>query len=668
MCVRSPRLGLRCLFGCITGITLLVAPVTAQDRGVARDSVSDALSFESKSPPASRLLPSDTYAYLRIRNVADLKVGFARSSLGQMLDDPAMRPFISDTYQTVSNTLEEFASQIGLSLDEMLSIPQGQIAIALVPGAPPEEEPKNPTRGPDEDEDELTDEEIGRRLQRQRRQQNSFAVVLIIETGEKNASQTRMRELLAEIGDLSGRNQFVRDDEKIGDHELTSWRRPRGRGQHVEWFERDGVFVVGLGRRAAADVLERWNESDEPRNRKEASERSKDTDSQMVEISGNLSSNPDFGAVMTRSIGAEEETPQITFFVHPYAIAQKIISRTGSAFFIMPIVDTLGAEKIRGIGGSIFRGGDIVEGIIHAHVVIDAPRDGFFGVVRPETVEPSPPDWVPADATSYTTAHWDIATSTDNLTKIVDQFAGEGSFDRFTEDRVKGRLDISLKEDLIANLTGRYVGVQRYQLPAAWNAVARLHALQVHDVDKAREMLKKAKTKLPPADMQAENVGGIEVYFIANRRELPDTLRTPERSVALIDDYLVLADSRELVEQVVRARGGKTPRLVDDTDYALMISELGAKLDGEQPFLLSFSRDADSYRVLYNMAASQTFADTLNRRGENNPVAQKFADLLRRQQLPSFDKLQKYFNVSGSFGYDEPGGLHFGLMTLRPLE
>ncbi|MCM2369061.1 DUF3352 domain-containing protein [Aporhodopirellula aestuarii] len=628
-------------------------------------------SFDSNCPPASRLLPSDTYVYLRIRDTTDLKAGFSRSSLGKMLNDPAMRPFVSDTYETLSETLAEFASQIGLSLDELLAIPQGQIALGVVPGAPPEAEPTPaPNRGPNQDagNPEETDEEIARRLQRQRRQQNSFAFVLIVETGEKNDSQATMRELLAEIGELSEKNQFVRGEEKIGEHTLTSWRRPRGRGQHLEWFERDGVFVIGVGRRAAADVLERWNESDEPRNRKEAAERARDTDSQIVEISGNLSSNADFGVVMTRSVSAEAETPQITFFVHPYAIAQKIISRSGSAFFIMPIVDTLGAEKIRGIGGSIFRGGDLVENIIHVHVVIDPPRDGFFGVVRPEAVEPTPPNWVPADVTKYTTAQWDIATASDNLTKIVDRFAGEGSFDRFAEDRIKARLDVSLRDEVIPNLTGRYVGVQRYQLPAAWNALARLDALQVRDADKANELLKKVKTKLPASDMQRENIGGVEVYFMQNSRELPDTLRTPQRSIALIDDYLMLADSRELIEQVIKTRAGRNSSLIDDPDYALMISELGAKLEGEKPFLLNFARDADSYRVFYDMAASSTFSETLLRRGENNRVAKRFGDLLDRQQLPSFDELRKYFGVSGSFGYDESGGLHFGLMNLRPLE
>lgn len=635
--------------------TFMPAVVIAQDRGLT----GDAQSFESRCPPASKLFPADTMAYLRIRNTTEMKAGFSRSTLGKMLGDPTMRPFVSDTYQTISQVLEEFATQIGLSLDEFLSIPQGQFAVAVIPSAPPEE-PKEDKKNKG---DEETDEDIAERMQQQRRDQNGFSGVFIIETGEQNDSAAAMKKMLAQIGELAKKNQFVQGQEKVGIHSVTTWRAPRGGGPVVEWFERDGVFVIGVGRRAATDVLTRWHDTDAPENRKVAAEKS-----QLAKSSDDLSSNPDFGAVMTRSVSAEADTPQITFFANPFAIAQKFIRRSSSSFFILPIVDELGIEKIRGIGGSVFRGGDIVEGIVHLHVVIDPPRDGFFGVVRPESVEPAPPDWVPADATGYLTAHWDLATAAENLAKIVNRFAGEGSFERFTEDRIQGRLDISLKNDLLANLTGRYVGVRRYQPPAAWNATARMDALQVRDVDQARQMLDKIRTKLPATDMRPETIGDTQVYFMPPSRELPDTLRQVERSVMLLDDYLVVSDSREIVQLAIQARAGSKSRLIDDPDYALLLSELGAKLAGEEPFFLSFNRDADSYRVLYELAASPKLANAFGRGSENNPAAQKFGDLLRRQQLPKFDELRKYFNVSGSFAYDDAEGLHFGMMTLRPLE
>ncbi|SMP52922.1 hypothetical protein SAMN06265222_10422 [Neorhodopirellula lusitana] len=616
-------------------------------------------------PPASRLLPADTLAYLRIRDVDDLKEGFQRSSLGQMFDDPAMQPFVSDTYEVMKQTFTELASELGLTLPELLAIPRGQVAAALLQGVPDDTD----TNSEAENDDELTDDQIRRRLQRRQRQLNSFAGVFMIDTGNDFQSADTMFELLDQVGKLAERDNSIKQTEKIGDHELIRWVRSRGRTSKLEWFHRDGMFVIGIGNQSAAEVLRRWNATDAPKNRKEAATQSAEDDVLTV---GRLSGNADFAAVMTRCVGAEAETPQITFFVNPYAIAQRIIRRSSSSFFIMPIVEDLGISKIRGIGGSVFRGGELIESIIHLHVVIDAPRDGLFGVVRPQDVAPSPPSWIPAKLMSYSTAKWDIATSLDNLTKVVDRFAGEGGFNRFTEDRIQSRFDISLREDLIPNLTGRYVSMKRYQEPANWNSAARLDALQVTDPAKIETLIERVKAKLPPGELTTKKIAGTKVHFIKSRprpnRELPETIRRPERSVFLLDDYLILANSREIVDAILEAHSGTADGLAMDSDFALLASEVGAKLGSEKPFYFEFSRDAENYRVLYEMAASPKSARLIQERAEQNEKLAGFAELLQSNQLPPFDDLRRYFNVSGIFGYNEPGGLHFGIMSLRPLE
>lgn len=631
----------------------------------------EATPTESKTPPASRLLPAETLAYLRIRDVEDLRYGLANSTLGKMLDDPAMRPFVSDTYQTLSRWFDQAASELGLPLEQLLAIPQAQFSAALIQAVPLEEES---LESPSEGDAELTDEQIKQRMQRRQRRQNGFAGVFMIETGEDNESIRTMRELLDQISVLAEKNKSVKTTETIGGYELTRWVRSRGRSPVVEWFDRDGMFVVGIGNQTAAEVLRRWHTLDAPKNRKAASERSTGINpSAGAAITvGNLSGNADFAAVMTRSIGAEAETPQITFFVNPYAIAQRIIRRGSSSFFILPVVEDLGLAKLRGIGGSIFRGGDIVENVIHVHVVVDPPRDGFLGVIRPEPVSPQPPPWVPADVASYLTSNWDIATAFDNLSKIVDRFAGEGSFNRFTEDRIEERLNVSIRDDLIANLTGRYVSIRRYQLPANWNSNARADAIEVTDAAKAKQMLATIRAKLPSGDLTSETISGVEVLFIRGRnregRTMPRMIRVPQRSVMVLENDLVISDSREIVETILKAKNGSIDRLADNSDYALTASEIGFKLGSEDPFFLSFNRDAESYRVFYEMAASQDSRIALQRAGENNPALKQFGDLLRRQQLPDFDDLKEYFNVSGGFGYDEPGGLHFGILNLRPFE
>ena len=42
--------------------------------------------------------------------------------------------------------------------------------------------------------------------------------------------------------------------------------------------------------------------------------------------------------------------------------------------------------------------------------------------------------------------------------------------------------------------------------------------------------------------------------------------------------------------------------------------------------------------------------------------------MLEQNQLPDFEKFEKYFAPSGTFAYDEPAGIHFGSFTLRADE
>lgn len=637
---------------------LLVATAWLSSPSVA-SAQSSATDNETRTTvPAPRLLPSTTLAYLRIDDVNDIREDWGESSLGKMLNDPKMRPFVSDIYQILSDLFDKPGKEMGLTLDELRSLPQGQVAIALLEGPPPEE--KTDKEKADEEED---DDAIARRLRNKRRQQNSFALAIMIDAGPNNKE---METLVERLMELAEKNRMIIQNEQIGSIELTRLVRQRGDGDVIEWFEQDGFYVIGLGRTIAQSIAKKMN--DEQRDTSQSSGRSRRTTKTTSTESETLAQNADFIAVMSRSIGAEAEIPQITFFVNPYGIAKRIIARSGSAFFIAPIVQDLGIEKIRGIGGSLFRGGEIVESIGHMHVLIDPPRDGFFGVLRPEDIEVSPPVWVPADAASFTCVGWDVETAFQNVGKIVNRFAGEGSFEKNTEKPVKERFDVSLEEEVFPLMTGRVVTIQRYQLPANWNSMARAIAIEVKDAKEAGKLLDKVKAKAPPQRMKPEVIRDKTVYFSEQRQFDRPGIRVPENSVALLGDWLLLCDSREILMQILRAEAGEIDRLADDEDYVLLTSELGAKLEGETPFLFQFNRDAETYRILYEMANSDETAQSVENRGGENPIAGRVAELMRRDDWPEWEDLEKYFSVSGIFGYDEPGGIHIGSMNLRPIE
>jgi hypothetical protein len=57
-------------------------------------------------PGAPHLLPEDTLAYIRLDSADDFRTDMANSSLGQMLSDPRMKPFVGEVTQLVTDVFQ----------------------------------------------------------------------------------------------------------------------------------------------------------------------------------------------------------------------------------------------------------------------------------------------------------------------------------------------------------------------------------------------------------------------------------------------------------------------------------------------------------------------------------------------------------------------------------
>lgn len=599
-----------------------------------------AQSKDKALPGAPRLLPEDTLAYLRLDSAQDLRGDMADSSIGRMLNDPQVRPFASEVYRTFADLFDQFATSAEISMDDLLAIPQGQVAVALMP--------KNISDQAEEsirdDEDSNSEEAIRRRIQRKRRDQNGFAGVFIIDAGKNVDDLVGLIDRLENQIVTSG---YVRRTSSIKNVTLVQLLPPRQGRPEIEYFKRDGTIVFGIGSKTASKVLDHWlDRSDE----------------------STLADRADFSSVMARCVGAEGTRPQLTFFVDPYNIIRRVVNQGGAAALVWPLVENLGVGKIRGMGGSSFRGGEFFDDIMHFHVLIDPPRDGIFGVLRPETGDSTPPQWVPNDVTSYTSMYWDFETTYDNVGGILELFNGADAMARLVEQPVETRTGVALRDDVISNMVGRYVTLRWIEPPVKLNSTAQLHAVQIKDEVQAKQTMANIRDRFPN-EMNTETIGGYIAYTSGPRNEnLPETFRQPTMNLMLLDDWIVFSDSRAFLERVTQANRGGRSRLLTVPEYELVSSELGGKLDGEKPFMVSFLRSSDYIRQLYELVKSPDTQRFVRQAGQNNPVAAKVSEMLENNQLPPFEELKKYFAPSGTFAYDEPSGMHLGSFTLRADE
>ncbi len=84
-------------------------------------------------PSAPRLFPDTTLAYVRVDDTREFRDKMRISTMGRLADDPQIKPIISEFYGTITDSLSQMQEVIGIDLDELLSIPNGEMAIALLP-------------------------------------------------------------------------------------------------------------------------------------------------------------------------------------------------------------------------------------------------------------------------------------------------------------------------------------------------------------------------------------------------------------------------------------------------------------------------------------------------------------------------------------------------------
>ena len=593
---------------------------------------------ESATPGAPRLLPKDTLAYIRIDSADNFRSDMESSSIGQMMNDPKLRPFVGELYSTMSQLFEQFGTQLGLSLDELLAIPTGQIAAAAMPANLSDRDEELA----EEETDSDSPEAIRRRIERKRRQQNAIAGIFILEAG-KNLDN--MMSLIDRLEERMIQGGYVRRTSKADGTTIVKLLPPRQGPPEVEYFTKDDTLVFGIGHETAAKALDQWTGKSEE---------------------DSLADRADFTSLMSRCIGAEETRPQITFFLDPYHFVERIVNRGGAAALVWPLVENLGISKIRGMGGSSYQGGDVFEDIAHFHILLDPPRDGMFGVLRPETGDTTPPKWVPSNVSSYTTLNWDFEQTYENVDKLLATFQGAEPLKRFIEDPAKQAAGVSIKDDVLSNLTGRIVTCAWMEPPVRLNSRTSAFALEIKDELNAKSLIAKIRDRRPN-DLEVQTIGGVVVYSLKNRsqRELPENLRVPRPGFMIMGKWFIFSDSQGFLTQITRANADSMPRLINEPEYELVSSELGGKLDGETPFLVSFLRGADSIRQIYDLAKSPDTQRLIRSAGQQNPFMARIVALLEQNELPDFKEFEKYFAPTGTFAYDEPAGMHFGFFTLR---
>src|SRR5688572_2282436 len=174
----------------------------------------------AQRPEAARMLPETTVAAARIADMPNLVSRFKETALGKIGQDPKVQPLVSQLYKSAAEEFKRIEEQIGLPLDQLLSVPQGELCLALV--AMPDEK---------------------------------LRPALILDS---HGNAHLARKLVVRLEDLLGQRGWTKESERLGKQDATVYLG--GGPDPLYLVEREGTFVFAVTRDLMNMIIARWDE------------------------------------------------------------------------------------------------------------------------------------------------------------------------------------------------------------------------------------------------------------------------------------------------------------------------------------------------------------------------------------------------------------------------
>jgi hypothetical protein len=562
---------------------------------------------QAQRPSAPKLFSSKTIAYVRVDDARELKDKLAETAMGKMSQDKDLKPILSTFYGTFSQLVQGMEQEVGVNLDELLSIPNGEMAVAVIPT------------------------------------KTDPAVCVLVEAGSELPAVELMIGKLEKR--LKERGNRERTTKQVGKIEVVQYKSAEASRQFGYFVDSGAVVMCSLD--YAETLAQIWQGSG-------------------IDHTP-LSENRDFTSILSKCVGTQGERPQISFYVNPIGIAREGLKRSSSALIAIPAIKTLGLDGFKGVGGSVIMSTEEFDSIAHVHVLMETNRQGVLKALRPKSGSTEPEPFIDDAVVSYSTANWDFQKTIKAVQDVVDTFLGEGAFESNTIASASKALGVDFRKDFLDLLDDRVSLTQMILLPKRLNSQSNLFAIKLKDKEKIKAtFLPKIFERAQQSDSRwtKKDTSEDPIYYLAFKSN-SDVIRAQQPSFSIIGNYLVFSDSLESIERAVETYQQGEELLSDSIEYKLIRDKIKAQVKGKEFSIMSYQRPDEQLRLFYELAKEPNNVARLEEIGENNPFFGALVAALKSRELPPFEQLSKYMVPTGAFVMEEEDGLHYTAFSLK---
>ncbi len=575
--------------------------------------------WTAEKAPNDRLLPPNTYLYVTVPNVGDLKTRFGASHLGQLLQDPKLQDFMGDLHKKFAQFGDEFEKNVGLKLHDVLAIPDGEVSLAVL----------LPTDA------------------------KKLAVAVMLDFGKSSGSTVNALLEKAAAGlEKEGFKKTTRDaegsqmviytkktkekekDKEKSDEKKEDSDEPDFGSQFVEVLKGD-TLILTTSPAAAQDILKRWG----------------------GKHSDTLADVPAYKSIVESS--HKGHTPPVLLgYLNPIALVQSFVKSNESAAeslgMAMAFLPVLGLDNLKAIGGSVQMGTDEFDSEWRLQICLDKEASGVLKVFTFPATKQTPPKWVTDDASSYIGINWDVTKAYAAVEGLADQIMGPGATaQKLDEWAADDNLKIHLKKDVIDNLDGVIHITSDNPDPSKPQTARILVAFGIKNAKKMKGVLDKL-SKLPNFQAEARDFKGEIIYNLAVPGLAQFGNSNQTMGVAIVNDYLMFATDVSRIEQVIV--GDKDRKsLADSEKYRSLAKHFPA-----QTSIIWYQEPDKQLKPLYEMLRSGKAQEMLAATPLN-----KIFEGIDFKKLPEFDAIRKYLPPAASYAIPEGNGAVFVSISLK---